>query len=74
MRGVRGVRAARGVRGVLGVRGELLLLPLLLDGDPKTLRSVFPTQAKASVADRGLFEFSLSSSINLTGESNLEAL
>lgn len=76
MRGVRGVRAARGVRGVRGVRGELaLLVGLLLDGDPKTLSSVLLTHAKASAAVlAGLIEFSLSSSINFTGESNLAAL
>lgn len=75
MRGVRGVRAPRGVRGVRGVRGELLLLVLLLEGDPRTRKSVFTTQARASVAVRtGFSEFSLSSSQNLTGESNLAAL
>lgn len=73
MRGVRGVRAPRGVRGVRGVRGELLLGLLL--GDPSTRKSVFTTQASVSAAVlTGLCEFSLSSSQNLTGESNLAAL
>lgn len=75
VRGVRGVRAALGVRGVRGVRGELPALPFLLEGDPNTLKSVFPTHASVSAADLiGLLEFSLSSSQNFTGESNLAAL
>ncbi|KAF9424367.1 hypothetical protein HW555_000506 [Spodoptera exigua] len=76
VRGVRGVRAARGVLGVRGVRGELVLLPaFLLEGEPNTLRSVFSTHASASVAIlTGLSAFSLSSSQNLTGESNFADL
>lgn len=73
MRGVLGVLEARGVFGVLGVRGELPALLVRLDGDPSTLKSVFPTQASASAAVLGL-PFSLSSSQNFTGESSFAAL